>query len=111
MNHGHLIQLLEIETDYSDINCIEKNIDSLLNYFKNENYLKIDNKPVFEIHHPWFMNETDLDLFYNILNNKCLENNFSGVHFIVNAINGTYKNYINKMHHLNYKKNTSTKFD
>ena len=101
----------KIENDYSDISCIEQNIDNLIKYFKNDNYLKIDNKPVFEIHHPWFMNESDLNLFNHILNNKCLENNFNGVHFIVNAINGSYTNFINKMHHLNYKKKNNTSYD
>ena len=101
----------KIETDYSDIKYIEQNIDNLIKYFKNENYLKIDNKPVFEIHHPWFINEKEIDLYYHSLNNKCVENNFNGIHFIVNAINGNYKNYINKFHHLNYKKNNSTRYD
>ena len=101
----------KIETDYSDIKCIEKNIDGLIKYFKHENYLKIDNKPVFEVHHPWFINEQQLYLYYNILNNKCISNHFNGIHFIVNAINGNYKNFINNMHHLNYKNNNSTRYD
>ena len=101
----------KIENDYSNVKCIEQNINNLIKYFKHENYLKIDNRPVFEIHHPWFINESNLNLFHDILNNKCIENNFDGIHFIVNAINGNYKKFINKMHHLNYKNNNSTKYD
>jgi hypothetical protein len=103
----------KIENSYSDIKAIEQNIDNLIKYFKNENYLKIDNKPVFEVHHPWFIKEIELCLFYYMLNDKCIKNNFSGIHFIVNAINGKYNNsnFINKMHHLNYKKNTSSRYD
>jgi hypothetical protein len=41
----------------------------------------------------------------------CLENNFDGIHFIVNSINGNYKNYINRSHHFNYKNCESSYYD
>jgi len=93
-----------IDTDYTNIENYEKISENLLIYFKNINYLKIDNKPVFELHHPWFMTNEQIDILYNTLNYKCIQNNFDGIHFIVNSINGNYKNYINRCHHFNYKK-------
>ena len=54
---------------------MKKIIDNLLTYFKNDNYLKIDNKPVISIHHPWFFGE-NIDKCYEIFNNKCIENNY-----------------------------------
>jgi len=99
-----------IETDYTNENLINISIN-LLSYFKNDNYLKIDNKPVFELHHPWMMTTENVNMFYNILNYICLDNNFNGIHFIVNSTNGNYENYINRCHHFNYKKCHSRYYD
>jgi len=101
----------KIETDYTNNINFENISENLLTYFKNDTYLKIDNKPVFELHHPWFVTLEQIDVFYNIINNKCIENNFSGIHFIVNSINGNYDKYINRCHHFNYKKSSSSFFD
>ena len=92
-----------IENNYNEVEFL-KNIDNLLLYFKNENYLKIDNKPVFFIHHPWFISDAHLDLFKTLINNKCIENNFNGCNLIINSMNGTYKGYKHYDHHFNYKK-------
>jgi hypothetical protein len=97
----------KIENSYSNVDNINKNIDILIKYFKHENYLKINNKPVFQIHHPWYMNESEINLYYEIFNNKCIENNFDGIYFILNSINGTYKQYTNSLHNFNYKKNNN----
>lgn len=62
-----------------------KNGENLIKYFKNEKYLKIDNKPVFVI------NDTDLipniDIFYSVINKLCIENGFSGIYIILNTNN------------------------
>ena len=100
-----------IETDYTNSENLKNVSENLLNYFKNDNYLKIDNKPVFELHHPWFMTIEQIDTFYNIIHNKCIENGFNGIHFIVNSINGNYDKYLNHRHHINYKKGKSCFFD
>jgi hypothetical protein len=100
-----------IETDYTNSETYENISENLLTYFKNDTYLKIDNKPVFELHHPWFMSEEQIDVFYNVINNKCIQNNFGGIQFIVNSINGNYNKYINRAHHFNYKKSESCFFD
>ena len=100
----------KIENIYTPQNII-KNISNLIQYFKHNNYLKVDNKPVFSIHHPWFMNENELTLFHYILKEYCLENNFSGVHLIVNGIQRTYNKFINYYHNLNYKQCKSSTYD
>jgi len=96
----------KIENTYDEINIIN-NSKSLIRYFKSSVYLKIENKPVFFIYHPWFLSSKELDLFYSILNNECILNGFSGVHFVVNSMNGKYDKYINFNIHFNYKKGTS----
>jgi hypothetical protein len=101
----------KIESDYSNPETFEKISENLLTYFKNNTYLKIDNKPVFELHHPWFVTLEQIDIFYNIINNKCIQNDFNGIHFIVNSINGSYDKYLNRCHHFNYKKTKSCFFD
>jgi hypothetical protein len=99
-----------IETNYSNKENFGKIYENLKNYFKNDSYLKIDNKPVLSIHHPWFIENEELDNFYNLINTKCIENNFNGIYFIVNAINEKYNQYINNYHHLNYKKSINSKY-
>ena len=96
----------KIETDYSKIETFDEIMNNLLLYFKHDNYLKIDNKPVLSIHHPWYIGE-NIDTCFDIFNKKCIENNYNGIHFIVNAINGPY-NYINNYHNFNYKKSKSS---
>ena len=91
-----------IENTYNDDDLF-KNINNLIKYFKHNNYLKIDNKPVFFIHHPWFMPLEKLNLFKSLINEKCLENNFDGCHLIINSINGTISNYKHYDHNFNYK--------
>ena len=48
-----------IINEYNQTNFI-KNIDNLIKYFKHDNYYKIDNKPVFYIHHPYLMKNEEL---------------------------------------------------
>jgi len=96
----------KIETDYSKIGTFDEIMNNLLLYFKHDNYLKIDNKPVLSIHHPWYIGENNGTCF-DIFNKKCIENDYNGIHFIVNAINGPY-NYINNYHNFNYKRSKSS---
>ena len=96
---------LKIENIYNSKN-FTKNIDNLINYFKHDNYLKIDNKPVFFIYHPFLMTNDEINLFYKILNKKCTLNNFSGVHLVLNSILKEYPDYTNCYINFNYKNNT-----
>ena len=50
----------KIINDYSDI---EEHCKELIPIFKKNNYLKIDNSPVFYIHHPWYMSTEQINKF------------------------------------------------
>lgn len=96
-----------IKNEYT-VESFENNCKNLMPYFKHENYKKIDNKPVFFIHHPFHFN--NIDLFYTTLNRHCTENGFDGVHFVVNNLTKSdipYKQYIC---HPNYKLNKTTDY-
>jgi hypothetical protein len=84
--------------------------NNIMNYFKHSNYRKIDNKPVFLLHHPYEIPEDKIDLFYNILNQSCLNNNFNGVHFIINGIYTLNNKYNTYYHHLNYKRKENVEY-
>ena len=88
-----------------------KNIDNLIPYFNNVNYLKIDNKPLFFLHHPWFLTDDEINTFYHLLNSKCIQNNYNGVHLIINSMSKYYNNFINYHHTFNYKHNNAVKYD
>jgi hypothetical protein len=95
-----------ILNEYNEYNC-NLNINNLLYYFKHKNYLKIKNKPVFLLHHPWFANNNELSLFSDLLEKRCKESGFDGVEFVVNSMNGYNNNYKNYDVHFNYKKTKS----
>jgi hypothetical protein len=73
----------QIKNDYN-FDSFKKNINNLMIYFKNPNYYKINNKPVFYIHHPYLIPEDKLLLFYNLLFYECIQNGFSGVLLVIN---------------------------
>jgi hypothetical protein len=80
------------------------NCKLLVEYFTHVNYYKIDNKPVFGIHHPFLLPSTEtIDEIYYTLNTLCMENGFAGVTLIVNSIVQTYPKYKNYLMHPNYK--------
>lgn len=93
-----------IENRYT-IDNINKNADNLMKYFKHDNYLKIDNMPVFLIHHPWFMTDDELKLTKNRLTFVSIENGFSGVHFVINSMIKKEVNYLQYDFHFDYKHN------
>lgn len=62
-----------------------KNGECLMKYFKNDKYLKIDNKPVFIINDIEFIQ--NVDVLYSVLNKLCIENSFSGINLILNISN------------------------
>jgi hypothetical protein len=61
-----------------------KNINHLMQYFKHPNYYKIENKPVFSIHHPWCIPEDYLPIFNYMLTTECIKNGFDGVVLTMN---------------------------
>ena len=97
----------KIETEYSNNETFDKLAINLITYFKHNNYLKIDNKPVLSIHHPWCIGK-NINSCFDILNQKCIENNYSGIHFIVSSMTDSYDTYINNHHAFDYKKSAAT---
>jgi hypothetical protein len=94
-----------------DAQYFQKNIANLIPYFKHENYYKIDEKPVFYIHHPWFIPEQKLFIFYNMLHLACKKNNFKGVHLVVNNMVKTYNVMNNYNFFPDYKKNKTLDYN
>ena len=87
------------------------NIDNLMEYFKHPNYYKIDNKPVFYIHHPFFIDTEQLHIFNNLLQSKCLENGFDGALLVLNNLAESYEDFNEYNFHPNYKKNKSLNYE
>ena len=92
-----------------DKTSFEKNANNLITYFKNEKYLKINNKPVLFIYHSYLID--NIDEFYNILNVTCIKNGFAGVHLVLNSFIKTYEKYKNFYVNFNYKKYDCRYFD
>ena len=84
----------------------------LLPFFKDERYIKIDNKPMFHVYR--FDDIPDIDIFISIFNSLAVENGFGGVYLIANgeqdsakAIDNPFVNGIiglNVFNELRYKK-------
>ena len=97
----------KIENYYTETD-INLNIDNLMKYFKHENYLKKENKPLFSIHHPWTASIEQIKLFEKILTTRCIENGFDGVHLLINSMNGDYNDLTTYKHNFNYKNKQNT---
>ncbi len=91
-----------IKNEYNEESFI-KNIENLMVYFCHENYYKINNCPILYIHHPWFIPDNKLNLFFELLNNDCKKNGFDGVILYVNSSEKKYKQYYNYAVNPNYK--------
>jgi hypothetical protein len=98
----------EIKNEYNCDN-FQNNANDLINYFKHENYLKINNKPVFFVYHNYLIE--DIDTFYQILNDLCILNNFDGVHLVLNSFVFKNKKYPNFYINFNYKNFESRFYD
>ena len=95
----------KIINDYSDI---EEHCQELIPIFKKNNYLKIDNSPVFYIHHPWYMSTRQINKFRNYMYKLCIENDFNGFDLKINAMNSLQKDILKNKEdyyefHPNYK--------
>lgn len=100
-NSGHIIK-----NEYTEENFHIQS-DFLIKAFLNKNYLKISNKPVFYIHHPWFIQQDMIDKLKKILNDKCIQNGFDGIELKLNNMDKIYKNGYD--FHPNYKKTNTIK--
>lgn len=70
-----------IEQTYQGEEGYRVYFEYLLPFFKDERYIKIDNKPMFHIYKPDDI--PDVKLFFKLFNNLAIENGFEGVCFIV----------------------------
>jgi len=95
-----------------DVENFKLNIKTLIGYFRHVHYYKIDNKPVFYVHHPWLIPKERLYFFNKILNEECISAGFNGINFVVNNMRDQYENNYTDMnkynHNPDYKKNPAT---
>lgn len=71
-----------IKNEYNDT---EEHCKYLIKLFLHNNYLKIDNKPVFFIHHPRMMSESIFNNYNVLLDKLCVDNGFNGIYLILNS--------------------------
>ena len=76
------------------------NIENLSKYFLHKNYYKIDNRPVFLIHHPWFIG-SNIKQLHDMLDKACINLGFTGIYIIQNSILTIYNPGF--LHAPNYK--------
>lgn len=77
----------------------------LLQFFKHKKYTKIDNKPVFMIHHPHKIPNDILDCFYNNLDTYLKKHNFNGLYMYINNLQNKESKYKSYHMHCNYMNN------
>jgi hypothetical protein len=98
----------KIENDYT-VNNLKNNVNNLIKYFIHQNYLKINNKPILLLYHEWFMTIDEIKLFREILNAKCIENNFDGIQLVINSMhNNNIIDFDTFYLNFNYKKSTAS---
>jgi hypothetical protein len=66
---------------------------------------------VFFIYHSYLLNDSEIDLFNDILNNLCIKNGFEGVHLVLNSFDKIYNGFTNFYVNFNYKKYESRYYD
>lgn len=78
-----------------------KHFINLLKYFKDKNYYKIDNKPVFFILHYYFWKETIFKEMIDYFDDKCKQHGFNGIYIsVITGYNLPIYNFINS-HYVN----------
>ena len=85
---------LFFEQKYYDEEDYKKHFHSLLPAFRDHRYLKIDNKPIFNIFNPHTF--PDINKFINLWNNLGINNGFNGIYFIGMAQSSYEYDIINK---------------
>jgi hypothetical protein len=90
--------------NYYDYDSLTKLKENLITYFLHDNYLKINNKPIFAIHHPWFIPNICITTLTSELNDICIKHGFNGIHIICNNFDKNLdKSYNCYEFHPNYK--------
>ena len=81
--------IANISNIYTDAH-IHANFINLSKYFTHNNYYKIDNKPVFNIHHPWQIPEECLKRIFLIFTQRSQALGFDGIHIVLNSMKQHY---------------------
>ena len=81
-----------ISNIYTSKNMV-KNCKNIIEYFKHDNYYKVNNKPLFGIHQVGCINDA-IHEFYHILNAMSILAGFDGVNFLVNVSCSNINTYI-----------------
>jgi len=89
--HGMDNDSILIEQKYNGANGYKKYFQYLLPFFKDERYIKIDNKPMFHIYR--IQDIPDLNTFLKTFNDLALQNGFKGIYLVAT---GNEKNEIIK---------------
>jgi hypothetical protein len=71
-----------LEQDYSDVIGNENHFFYLLDFFKNKNYIIIENKPVFIFYRIEEKDKTYIENIIKLWNNLAIKNGFSGIYFM-----------------------------
>lgn len=98
-----------IANNYTGEN-IRMNMVNLVKYFKHQNYRKIGNRPLFFLHHPHEMTDTEIQLLKAIGDSVTRENGFDGIELIIDSRERTYPGFPGYYLHANYKSPKSTVF-
>lgn len=88
-----------IKNTYS-VHDLNEHIEYLVPFFKHDIYLKIENKPVFLLHYPSAMSDSEFHNMTCIFDEVCRREGFDGIHIVVNGISGYWKHgYTHYRHH------------
>ncbi|SHG06915.1 Glycosyltransferase WbsX [Flavobacterium segetis] len=80
LDYGDKYQRLLIDQKYLGLEDFTKHFYEVLPAFKDERYLKIDNKPIFTIYNP--LGLPDSNYFISLWNKLAVDNGLEGVYFI-----------------------------
>lgn len=81
---------LLIKQQYLGVKDYEQYFSDCLKHFLNDNYIKINNKPVFGIYMPFDI--PDLDCFMELFDNNARLNGFNGIYWVVDNTPATHLN-------------------
>lgn len=83
-----------MEQNYGDESSWRNHFDYLLPFFKDERYIKVDNKPLFLIYRPFLIE--DLDDMLNLWDQLSKENGFDGMYIGYQDAGCFYENFSKK---------------
>lgn len=92
LDYGDKYQRLLMDQKYPGVEDFTKHFYEVLPAFKDERYLKIDNKPIFTIYNP--LGLPDSNYFISLWEKLAVDNGLEGVYFIAyQHFNFPYKEY------------------